>query len=75
MDEGMRIRNRNILLTPLFLLGGKIFSFAFNALLGSFYGAGKISDAFIMAYAILTILFEGLASSILLYIDRENFAL
>ena len=73
MDEGMRIRNRNILLTPLFLLGGKIFSFAFNALLGSFYGAGKISDAFIMAYAIPTILFEGLASSIIsCYISIER---
>lgn len=59
----MKLRNKDVLLVPILIVAGKLFSFLFNALLGSYYGAGKISDAFIMAHTIPTILFDGVATA------------
>lgn len=59
----MKIKSRDVLLVPVIIIMGKLTSFLFNALLGSYYGAGKISDAFIMAHTIPTILFEGVATA------------
>ncbi len=59
----MKVKNKDIMLVPITIVGGKILSFVFNALLASYYGAGKISDAFIMAHSIPTILFEGVATA------------
>lgn len=58
--------NRDVLLVPIIVLGGKIISFLFNALLGFYYGAGVISDVFIMAHTIPTILFDGVATALIL---------
>ena len=60
----MRIRKKDVLLVPIVIVSGKVLSFVFNALLGAYYGAGKISDAFIMAHSIPTIIFEGVATAL-----------
>lgn len=59
----MKTKNKDLFLIPVFIVSGKILSFVFNALLGNYYGAGKVSDAFIMAHTIPTILFEGVATA------------
>lgn len=59
----MNLKNKDILLVPILIIAGKLLSFVFNAFLGSYYGAGKISDAFIIAHTIPTILFEGVATA------------
>ena len=59
----MNLKNKDILLVPILIITGKLLSFVFNAFLGSYYGAGKISDAFIIAHTIPTILFEGVATA------------
>ena len=59
----MNLKNKDILLVPILIITGKLLSFVFNVFLGSYYGAGKISDAFIVAHTIPTILFEGVATA------------
>lgn len=61
----MEKRNNDVLLVPVIIVGGKIINFLFNALLGFYYGAGVISDAFIMAHTIPTILFDGVATALI----------
>lgn len=50
---------------PFVIVLGKLLCFAFDALLGTYYGAGMVSDAFLMAYSLPTILFEGIATAII----------
>ena len=59
----MRLKNKDVILVPVVVIAGKIVSFVFNAILGAYYGAGKISDAFLMAHSIPTILFDGVATA------------
>lgn len=50
---------------PFVIILSKLSCFVFDALLGAYYGAGITSDAFLMAYSLPTILFEGIATAIL----------
>ena len=50
---------------PFVIILSKLSCFVFDALLGAYYGAGIASDAFLMAYSLPTILFEGIATAIL----------
>lgn len=59
------MRNKDAFLVPIIIVLGKLISFVFDALLGSYYGVGKISDAFIMAHSIPTILFEGVVTALI----------
>lgn len=61
----MKLKKNDTVLVPVIIIAGKLMSFLFNALLGSYYGAGKISDAFIMAHTIPTILYEGIATALI----------
>ena len=58
-------RHRDSLAVPLMILLGKVTAFLFDAVLGARYGAGKISDAFIMAHSIPVLLFEGISTALI----------
>ena len=61
----MKKQNYNILFVSFCIIGGKLISFLFNAICGYYYGAGTISDAFIMAHSIPTLLFEGISAALI----------
>ena len=53
------------LFVPVTIIVGKLFTFIFDALLVAYYGASEITDAFILAHALPTILFDGVANAII----------
>lgn len=55
----------NIISVPAIICAGKLACFIFDALLGAYYGAGITSDAFIMAHTLQNILFDGIATAII----------
>ena len=58
-------RHGDALAVPLTIILGKGLAFLFQALLGAWYGAGKISDAFIMAHSIPVLLFDGISAALI----------
>ena len=52
-------------LVPVVIIIGKLLTFVFSAIMTSRYGAGKISDAFLMAHSIPNMLFEGFATAVI----------
>lgn len=61
----MKKINYSILFVSSCIVSGKLISFLFNAICGYYYGAGTISDAFIMAHSIPTLLFEGISAALI----------
>lgn len=73
----MKKQNYSVLFVSFCIVGGKLISFLFNAICGYYYGAGTISDAFIMAHSIPTLLFEGISAALItcyipLYFNYKN---
>ena len=50
---------------PFMIILAKAMTFLFDIVLSSFYGANNITDAFIMANSLPTILFDGIANAII----------
>lgn len=61
----MNKKSLKIIAVPMTVIVAKIITFVFDAILSSRYGAGMISDAFIMANSIPTILLDGVVAAMI----------